>query len=206
VRDRLLIQFVPNIPAWSAANLHQNGLGRGCLRNHLHCISAQIVLPYVVIMECGATISRCGNYRYDLRRLWSRGPEVVWILLNPSKADAQIDDPTIRKCIGFSKRWGYGGMRVVNLFAFRATCPDDLFAAADPIGPRNNKILRSASTSDCIVAWGNHGNHRNRAAEVLATLQGRLDCLGVTNLGQPKHPVRLAYATPRQIFQNSSAR
>jgi hypothetical protein len=151
-------------------------------------------------MKSGAIISPCGKYRYELWRRWDRGPELVWILLNPSTADAKTDDATIRKCMGFSLRWGYAGIRVVNLFAYRATSPSDLFRAENPIGPKNDKVIRSCSELECIAAWGNHGAFLNRASQVLQMLHGKLFCIGITNTGQPTHPARISYEALRQCF------
>jgi hypothetical protein len=148
----------------------------------------------------GARFSPCGNYRYELWRRWSDGPELIWILLNPSTADARRDDPTIRKCIGFSRLWGYGGMRVLNLFAFRATRPAALRRAADPVGPNNNRTLRKYAARECIIAWGNHGDFRDRAAPVISLLHGPVFTLGLTASGQPKHPGRLSYETSRVLL------
>jgi len=152
-------------------------------------------------MRSGADISPCGKYRYELWRRWDKGPELVWILLNPSKADAVEDDPTVRKCIGFSHRWGYAGIRVVNLFAYRATSPADLFAAEDPIGPENDKVIRLRCKWDCIAAWGNQGVFLDRASQVMQMLRGRLCCIGITNKGQPRHPARVGYASLRQRYR-----
>src|SRR6185369_17379869 len=93
-----------------------------------------------------AVISKCGKYRYSLRREWIGGAGTVcFIMLNPSTADASVDDPTIRRCIGFAQRWGYQILEVVNLYAYRATRPRDMFAAADPVGPENEYYLCKAA-------------------------------------------------------------
>lgn len=141
-----------------------------------------------------AEISDCGQYRWWLARLWDHRPLVCWIMLNPSTADASIDDPTIRRCIAFSKAWGYGGMLVVNLFAFRATDPRQLKLAADPIGEQCNIHLDSAvrRCSLTIAAWGNHGafQKRGRNVALMCEVAGlQLHCLGLTNDGHPKHPL-----------------
>jgi hypothetical protein len=84
------------------------------------------VAPRVAEIERTATISDCGRYRYTLGRTWSDEPPVLFVMLNPSTADADVDDNTISKCIGFAKRWGHGGITVVNLYAWRATNPKEL--------------------------------------------------------------------------------
>jgi hypothetical protein len=82
----------------------------------------------------GATLSDCGRYRYRLWRRWADGPTVLFVMLNPSTADADVDDPTIRRCIGFARSWGAGALEVVNLYAWRATQPAELKAAVGPVG------------------------------------------------------------------------
>ncbi len=152
-----------------------------------------------------AVISECGLYRYLLTRCWDIGntrEDPVWIMLNPSTADADIDDATIRRCINFSKAWGYGGLQVVNLFGFRATHPRDLKKAEDPIGPDNREhVLRAvANTSTVICAWGAHGSLNGRGHEMLQQLWSwgaqpfRLGTKD-TNNGHPRHPLRLAKDT-----------
>ena len=97
-----------------------------------------------------------GHYRYMLGRQWGAPPFLLWMMLNPSTADATEDDPTIRRCSGFAKHWGFGGLVVVNLFAFRATNPADLRAAEQPIGPENDRHLVNAARScpRVVAAWG----------------------------------------------------
>jgi hypothetical protein len=139
----------------------------------------------------GATFDPTGAYRYHLWREWDAArPAVTFIMLNPSSADAGRDDPTIRRCIGFARSWGYGRLEVVNLFAYRASSPRELFAASDPVGPVNEAYLARAA-GDIVVAWGNHGtNAAERASEVAAAEDAR--CLGLTALGQPRHPLYVA--------------
>lgn len=149
-----------------------------------------------------AVISPCGLYRYRLSRTWE--PEklpLVWIMLNPSTADAEIDDPTIRRCVGFSKREGAGGLEVLNLFALRATNPDALLSAADPIGPDNDEWIREIlhPHSRVICAWGAHGSLRDRASSVVRRLRDsgiNLQALGLTAHRQPKHPLYIKGDTP----------
>jgi hypothetical protein len=143
-----------------------------------------------------------GPYRYALGRTWAPGPRVCWVMLNPSTADATHDDPTIRRCIGLSRAWGYGALVVVNLFALRATDPSDLYRAKDPTGLLNDEvILREAKAAARVVAaWGAHGGYLSRGAQVrdLLLLHGlSIDCLGLTNAGHPRHPLYLpSTATP----------
>lgn len=109
-------------------------------------------------IEKGAEISECGKYRYRLWRVWDRSkPFVMFLMLNPSTADANVDDPTIRRCIGFAKSWGYGGIVVCNLFAYRATNPKELLNVCDPVGPENQQHLDECiqESEKVIFAWGN---------------------------------------------------
>src|SRR5262249_33972176 len=112
----------------------------------------------------------------------------------PSTADAARDDPTIRRCIGLARRWGHGGIVVVNLFAWRATDPAELARAADPVGPANDQALRRRARGlRLIAAWGCPGSLLGRADAVLRLLRGRrLECLGGTAAGQPRHPLYVA--------------
>lgn len=150
-----------------------------------------------MIFQSTAQLSDCGTYRYELRRTWGAedGPLVCWVMLNPSTADAEVDDPTIRRCIGFSNRWGFDRLVVVNLFALRATDPKELRRHADPIGSANDAaVLAAAIEADKVIAaWGTHGSLKNRAAKVTQLLTGpgelHLGCLGQTKQGAPKHPL-----------------
>lgn len=146
----------------------------------------------------GAIISDCGTYRYLLWRQWDPGAySCAFIMLNPSTADASQDDPTIRRCIGFAKGWGYGGVHVVNLFAYRATSPDDMKRAADPVGPENEwwvKHLVGGVGGPVIAAWGAHGTHMRqdtKMAEWARDVGVELQALALTASGQPRHPLYL---------------
>ena len=152
-----------------------------------------------------ATFSPCGLYRYTLGRRWGNGDLSCWLMLNPSTADESQDDPTIRRCIGFSKAWGYGGLTVVNIFAFRATDPDDMRKADDPVGPGNDAAIVEAAGRAAVVvaAWGVHGTFRERGRNVARLLRDNgvtLQCLGTTKDGHPKHPLYVAAATPLASF------
>lgn len=152
-------------------------------------------------MQRNARFDRSGAYRYSLSRSWRpQGPGVAFIMLNPSTADATRDDATIRRCIGFARAWGFGALEVVNLFAYRATRPEQLRAAPNPVGPRNDRYLRAAlARADTVVAaWGVHGGWRERDRAVLQLLRSEssasgtaLNCLGLTRQGHPRHPLYL---------------
>lgn len=148
-----------------------------------------------------AVISPCGQHRYTLDRVWSEGPAVNFIMLNPSTADASEDDPTIRRCVGFARAWGYGGLIVTNLYAFRATDPRRLRSAPDAIGRENNRHIAEAAAPGRLVvcAWGNHAAIEREAA-VLKILRGAgrtPHALRMTSLGHPAHPLYLpASLTP----------
>ena len=142
-------------------------------------------------MKTSAVFSPCRTWRYELRRVWDESlPFVAFVGLNPSTADETTDDPTIRRCIAFAKRWGYGGLVMVNLFAFRATDPRDMRAAPSPIGPDNDATLRrvAAEAQLVVAAWGTGGRYFNRDFRVRRLL-GPLMALGFTKEGAPRHPL-----------------
>lgn len=150
-------------------------------------------------MEATAALSPCRNYRYGLWRTWSDGPQVLFIMLNPSTADETTDDPTIRRCIGFARSWGFGSMAVGNLFALRTPSPDDLIRSTDPLGAENDEwIQRLQKTAALTVAaWGNHGRHLGRG-EATRRLLKKPSTLGLTKLAQPRHPLYVHGATQPQ--------
>lgn len=162
-----------------------------------------------------AALSACDRYRYMLGRAWDtptsqegdfgtwERPLCVWMMLNPSTADHAVDDPTIRKCVGFSERLGCGGLVVVNLFAWRATDPEVLVASitegrADVAGPKNDAMIEHASAlSPMIVGWGKvRPAVRARAQHVWSLGSARrwpMHCLGVNDDGSPRHPLYVPY-------------
>jgi len=145
--------------------------------------------------DATATFDPTRAYRYRLSRTWDpTGPVVTFVMLNPSTADAEVLDPTVRRCLGFARAWGFGSLEVVNLFAFRATDPRDLLRADAPVGPANDRaILGAVSAADrVVVAWGARGAHLGRAAAVAGLLHAgpsRPLGLGTTKGGQPRHPL-----------------
>lgn len=166
-------------------------------------------------------LSPCRKYRYTLWREWQGSLDMLAsnalltalnedkflmvIGLNPSTADETKDDPTIRKCIGFAKRWGYGALCMTNLFAWRDTKPENMLNAADPIGPLNDRYLFGAATRAGMIlaAWGKKGNHMHRASFVGNCINGMvrpdglpmLHCLRANGDGSPEHPLYVPYET-----------
>lgn len=150
------------------------------------------------------------NYRTTLRRQWiGTGGCVNWIMLNPSTADDVFDDPTIRKCIGFSKRWGYSSLVVTNLFAFRATRPADLkdlvkLDYARAVGVNDAPLIEAATSADLVVAaWGIHGKLAGRDQDVLFRVLPEipLHCIGRTKDGHPLHPCMAGYTDNPLVFR-----
>lgn len=143
-----------------------------------------------------ATISTCGRYRYSLTRRWGTAlPMVCFIGLNPSTADAETDDPTMRREINFARAWGFGSLVKVNLFALRETLPERMLCDPQPIGPLNDQFIAAAvqASSAVVCAWGTDGGHLDRDRDVLRALR-RLTpplCLRVTKNGFPAHTLYL---------------
>ncbi|MEL6642125.1 MAG: DUF1643 domain-containing protein [Pseudomonadota bacterium] len=151
-----------------------------------------------------ARYSECETYRYALARTWdTSGQKVMFVMLNPSKATEQSNDPTVGRCEARAKQLGYGAFMVTNLFSLRETDPHAMRRHAAPIGPETDQALRDgAAWADItIAAWGVHGVHLGRNAEVaglFAMARRPLHCLGETKDGHPRHPLYLPYsATPR---------
>lgn len=144
-------------------------------------------------MERSAVLSPCRRYRYALTRRWGTGASVAWVMLNPSTADADRDDPTLRRVTAYSRAWGFSALTVVNLYAYRATDPRDLFTAPDPVGPDNDAhVIRAAATSARIVAaWGAHARADRIAAALALPGMRDLTALALTASGQPRHPLYL---------------
>jgi hypothetical protein len=148
-----------------------------------------------------ATYSDCERYRYALTRIWDpAGGRVNFLMLNPSTATEVQNDPTVERCERRARALGFGAFRVTNIFAFRATDPRDMRAAADPVGAANDAaILEAAAWSGRVVcAWGTHGAHLDRGAAVERLLRATglpLMHLGLSKHGHPKHPLYISYAT-----------
>lgn len=148
-----------------------------------------------------AVYSACGLYRHSLHRRWGAGPVLGWVMLNPSTATEAQDDPTIARCMARARALGFGGIAVGNLFALRATDPQSLRRAADPLGAGADAALVQAvaGAAQIVCAWGNHGALNGRAGQVLALLRATglpLAHLGLTGQGQQRHPLYVAAKAP----------
>lgn len=153
-------------------------------------------MPDIIVRgtyEAGAIFSPCLTYRYNLWRRWDDDkPACGFIMLNPSTADENTLDPTLRRCVSFANQWGYGSLYVANIFALRSTDPKTLYASRDPVGPSNEAAIRAvAGLADLLVcAWGVHGALHGRGKEVREMLTAPR-CLGTTKDGHPRHPLYL---------------
>ena len=151
------------------------------------------------VITRSALVSGCGTYRYTLSRIWDLAlPVLVFVMLNPSTAVGSSGGPTIRKCIGFARRLGYGGIKVVNLFAFRATDPADLKRAGYPVGEDNDaSILRECAGATVVCAWGRNAAGLARVTTVrvlLANAGAKVHALRLAGDGTPWHPLMLPYS------------
>ncbi len=158
-------------------------------------------------LDAGATISKCGFYRYKLWRYWDKSkPMLAWVMLNPSTADGDADDPTILKCVGFAMKWGFGGIQVVNLYSFRATSPDDLVAAHYPVADdyaAHHRAIRDALlfSKMVVAAWGTKARGKE-VDDLLERWPGAgYDCLGINKDGSPKHPLYISYETEAEKWE-----
>ena len=151
------------------------------------------------------------RYRYWLEaKVSDVGDRVcMFLMLNPSTANASRSDPTISTCKRFARDWGYGTLRVCNLFALRSPYPVALQKSRDPVGAENDEwIVRNARDSNVIVcAWGNHGGHLDRDGRIRQMLEGeglaeKMRHLGMTKMGKPRHPLRLRADTEPVRFLN----
>ena len=150
-----------------------------------------------------ATLSTCGLYRWVLGRSWTDRPPrfALWVMLNPSTADHEQDDPTIRRCMNFGEAFGFGGILVVNLYAWRATNPRDLKGATDPVGFQNDFYIKTmAERAEMVIcAWGQSGPQPGRPAAVLELLRiyagAKIHTMGFRQNGGPRHPLMLPKET-----------
>lgn len=164
----------------------------------------------------GAEFSVCGRYRYTLWRRWkATGPGATFCMLNPSSADADDDDPTVTRCVGFATLWGCSSVLVINPSALISTSPLGLLESSDPIGPVNQDVLDSAMVNSSgldepfVVGWGTHRSPKLRRyiadrgeaiRDGARTLGVTLQCLGKNQDGSPKHPLYLATTTQLEAW------
>lgn len=171
--------------------------------------SNEIMLDGIRITR-DAVISADTLYRYWLTRVWDETKFLLPIIgLNPSTADAKIDDPTIRRDMGFARREGAGGIIKANLYGFRATKPEDMVKARDPYGPQNAAYLlalidyAAARGVPIVCAWGVGGGWTSAPQSFVQTAQRRgaaLVCLGITKDGHPRHPLYVKADEPWQTY------
>jgi hypothetical protein len=150
-------------------------------------------------MKKHAILSYDDKYRYQLSRIWDEEkPKILFIMLNPSTADADVDDPTIRRVVNFAKSWGYGGVFVGNLYAFRSTDPKALRCIDDPIGEDNIQHIQSLIrvTERVIYAWGNN----KKEPKWLCDLVDQPYCIDISKKGIPKHPLYLKGALEPKLY------
>lgn len=157
-------------------------------------------------LENDAVISSCGQYRYLLRRTWDYGKlRALLVMLNPSTADATQDDATIRSCVRLLSGHGCGSMEVVNVYAYRATNPEELAKQPDPVGPGNLDAVRAAvhRCDIAVCAWGAYPPARERATPILNAVRAHrpaVYCFGKTKAGAPKHPLYIKSGTPLEVY------
>ena len=163
-----------------------------------------------LLQSGSAIISDDGLYRYELRRWWGPSRFAMFIGLNPSTADAKTNDPTIIRCCGFARRWGFDGIIMVNMYALRSTDPRKLRDSLDPMGKLNDMhLVTNAEKAGCIIAcWGTPGGPTGArsmdpgSASVVEVLEGySLQCLGRNKDGSPKHPLYLRNDTKLEPFE-----
>lgn len=161
----------------------------------------------MIYTEQSAVISDDLRYRYLLRRVWNDNhPRVLYVMLNPSTADATLDDPTIRSCVRLAHAQGYGSLEVVNLFALRSTNPDQLNHQPDPIGNPMNTDVVCAALGRCdlaICAWGAHPKADDRASLMVSTIRyykPAAYCFGKTKAGSPRHPLYIKTGTLLEVY------
>ena len=166
-------------------------------------------MPEPKYSEKIATFSPDRRYRYSLYRAWDDAEDwekkVLFVMLNPSTADENVLDPTVRRCVGYAQDWGFKRIEIANIFALRSTDPKMLYSVEDPVGPDNDQaIMRMVASSDLVIAaWGTHGAYRSRGQQVANDIAFFKDvqCLGRSNGGFPLHPLYLRKDLKPILFQ-----
>lgn len=161
------------------------------------------------IFDCGASFNEDRTCRYTLWRKWdSRKGMVAFVGLNPSTANETVNDPTVRRCINFARKWGYGGIYMLNIFAYRATDPSEM-KKQEHLDLQDNieKIVEVARECDLVVGcWGVHGSFMGQGKKVVEVLGKngiKLYCLGITKDGHPKHPLYLRGDLKPVLFEEA---
>lgn len=152
-----------------------------------------------------AIYSDCEKYRYELRRVWNHKEKLVcWIMLNPSTADAEHNDPSVQRCMNYTKSWKYGGVIITNLFGLRSTDPKKLWSTNEPIGPGNEEFIINADKEAdlTVMAWGIHGLYKNQAQHILNFLR-QPHFLSLTRNCCPRHPLYLKKNLQPQKWYNN---
>ncbi len=147
------------------------------------------------MIKSDAIFSEDNIHRYALIHEWELDrPSLMIISLNPSAEDGELNNPTIRRCIGFAKRWGFGRLFITNLFSFKTSSPKDLFNSENPIGNKNDYWLKKLSkkVDKVVLAYGNHGKFKNRHEEILKIIHDPY-CIKKSKTGMPMHPLYLKY-------------
>lgn len=161
-------------------------------------------------MKGSAKLSEDRKYRYVLGRSWGDGEvqaSLTWVMINPSTALASKNDPTIRRCIEFTRREGYDALWVVNLFALRSSDPKELKLWDDPVGPDNDRWIEWAvrKSASVVLAWGNNGRYWTpRIREVrnlIEPIRPKFLCLGLTGSLHPRHPLMLSKYTEFEEYR-----
>lgn len=149
-------------------------------------------------MNKDAVLSVCGTFRYRLTRRWDyTSPVLVFVMLNPSTADAAVDDPTIRRCMSFARIANYGGIEVVNLYAYRCSKPEGLNLAGWPVGVDNDRHIEEACRDKIVYcAWGAHARRNTvrmwTVYQIIRRVALSVNALAITNDGMPRHPLYLS--------------
>lgn len=173
--------------------------------------------PQGLVLESGtlgqAIFSPCRGYRYTLTRtLAADGPALCAVLLNPSTADQDANDPTVARVVDFATRWGFGSLTVTNAFALRSTDPKALRRVTDPVGPHNDEAIREAlqGCDGALLAWGNHAAQQERSTHlrqlVARAAPPKVWSLGLTKRREPKHPLYLPKTARRRPYNPLAAR
>jgi len=156
--------------------------------------------------EAGAVFSPCRRWRYLLWRCWDESkPAANFLMLNPSTADEFKLDPSCTRARNYAERWGFGALLVTNIFAWRSTDPALLKVVKNPVGRGNDAaIVNAAKEAKLVVcAWGEHGEHRGRGAEVREILRKKkipLHFLRLNASGHPAHPLYLPGTLTPAVF------